>query len=426
MWNSKIKNYILLINYIKMDIKQLVTDTYNNPEEGFLSAVKLYKKLKATHKNITLSQVQKFVSEQQADQLTKQDKRPKQYNTVWVNEPGENVEIDLMIYDRYEWNHYKYILNCIDVHSRYLVSVPLTNRKAETIVEALKKAFKEFGAFPNSINADQEFNNDLVNRFLEKYEIQTYFSEAYALNHNPVVERVNRTLALMLQRWRVQTGSHDWPAILPKIVKNYNSTFHTTIKAKPIDVLHGRDTNKQTVYKFIPDFKLGVIVRYKVRKNVFAKGDSLSYSPQTFIIHKMKGNKIWLKNVETQKEIEKSFKPYELVAVNSISTLPHKEKEEENIHKEIVSNKKHEKINKQEGINKNNIMDKNTKRVVEKEKETEWEVEKIVDQQKGNDGKMKYRVHWVGYKPAEDTWEKYNSVKNTEAYDKWLQTNKKK
>ena len=321
-------------------INKIIGEAYNDLEMGFQLAPKLYQKLKQLNNKIKLSQVKKYIENQHSNQLTKQDKRPKHFNSVWADEPGQNIEINLMIYDRYKWNHYKYILNCIDVHSRYLVSISLTNRRAETIVEALEKTFKQFGAYPSSINADQEFNNNLVNKFLEKHEIRAYFSELYALNHNPIVERLNCTLAMMIQRWQIQSKSFDWPTILPKIVKNYNNTYHSTIKAKPIDVLHEKDTNKQMVYRLTPDFKIGDVVRYKIRKSVFAKDNSLSYSTDTYVIYKMKGNKIWLRNVQTQDEIEKSFKPYEIVKINTITTLLHENKnkpnEEEIIHKKTV------------------------------------------------------------------------------------------
>ena len=43
-----------------------------------------------------------------------------------------------MIYDRYEYNSYKYILVVVDIHSRYADARALTNRKNTNIMSNLK------------------------------------------------------------------------------------------------------------------------------------------------------------------------------------------------------------------------------------------------------------------------------------------------
>jgi len=49
-----------------------------------------------------------------------------------------------------------------------------------------------------------------------------------------------------------------------------------------------------------------------------------------------------------------------------------------------------------------------------------------VNQQKGPNGKMLYRIHWKGYGENEDTWESYKNIKDTEQYSSWLASKKKK
>ena len=60
---------------------------------------------------------------------------------------------------------------------------------------------------------------------------------------------------------------------LNDIVDEYNNTYHTTIKMKPIDVKDNRyiNTNKEINNKD-PKFKVGDRVRISKYKNIFAKG----------------------------------------------------------------------------------------------------------------------------------------------------------
>ena len=59
---------------------------------------------------------------------------------------------------------------------------------------------------------------------------------------------------------------------LDDIVKEYNNTYHTSIKMKPIDVKDNSyiDLKKESNDK-IPKFKVGDHVRISKYKNIFAK-----------------------------------------------------------------------------------------------------------------------------------------------------------
>ena len=60
---------------------------------------------------------------------------------------------------------------------------------------------------------------------------------------------------------------------LNDIVDEYNNTYHTTIKMKPIDVKDNKyiNTSKEINNKD-PKFKVGDHVRISKYKNIFAKG----------------------------------------------------------------------------------------------------------------------------------------------------------
>ena len=81
---------------------------------------------------------------------------------------------------------------------------------------------------------------------------------------------------------------------LDDIVGEYNNTYHTTIKMKPIDVKNNTyiNTSKQVNYKD-PKFKVGDRVRISKYKNIFPKGYMPNSSEEVFVIKKVKNTVPW-------------------------------------------------------------------------------------------------------------------------------------
>ena len=100
----------------------------------------------------------------------------------------------------------------------------------------------------------------------------------------------------MLQKYRVSTNKYDWYKILPDIIYNYNHSHHRTIKNTPDDIFNNNGKNNQTVYVVIPSFKIGDKVRLKIHKNIFSKGDELTYSKEFYFIEKIEDGKYLLDN----------------------------------------------------------------------------------------------------------------------------------
>ena len=73
------------------------------------------------------------------------------------------------------------------------------------------------------------------------------------------------------------------------IVKEYNNTYETSIKMKPVDVKDNTyiDVKKETNDKD-PKFKVGDHVRISKYKNIFAKGYMPNWSEKIFVIKKIK------------------------------------------------------------------------------------------------------------------------------------------
>ena len=72
---------------------------------------------------------------------------------------------------------------------------------------------------------------------------------------------------------------------LDDIVNKYNNIYHSTIKIKPVDVKSNTNVDSS---KEINDknskFKIGDFVRISKYENIFAKGYTLNWSEEVFVI----------------------------------------------------------------------------------------------------------------------------------------------
>ena len=192
---------------------EILQKYYYDPQYGFQSASRLYKKLIEDGHNMSYKSAQNFINNQEVNQLTKTIQKPKQYNTITATYPLESVQIDIMVYDRFTFHNYNNILCCVDVYSRFAICKALTNRKTENIKTKFEEIFNEIG-YPKNINCDNEFNVKVINDFAKEHNITMHYSQAYEENKNAIVERFNRTLAQLLQNWRTATKQYDWYRVL--------------------------------------------------------------------------------------------------------------------------------------------------------------------------------------------------------------------
>lgn len=303
---------------------------YYNPETGFLSADKLYHKLKDKYPKITKKQVQEYVDKQYTHQVNKTVKKAKKYSSIISPFPKNNYQMDIIVYNRYQYGNYKYILCMIDVYSRYAAARAMTSRSMDNIIKNVEDIFNEMGK-PNNLNCDNEFNKKDFNELMKKYKVKVWYSDPNEINKNAIVERFNRTLTEIIQRWRTATGKYDWPSILHKIIKNYNNTIHKTTKDTPDNLFKHKATTRQTFVVIPNKLSLGDKVRIKKERKVFGKNDEIKYSKDIYIINEIKKNRYYLTNTSNGKNVDKSYKEYELKPVGEVQYLekPNEENNEE-------------------------------------------------------------------------------------------------
>ena len=104
-----------------------------------------------------------------------------------------------------------------------------------------------------------------------------------------VAERFIKTLKGKIYKYTTSILKNVYIDKLDDIVDEYNNTYHTTIKMKPIDVKDYTyiNTSKEINNKDFK-FKVGDHVRISKYKNIFAKGYMPNLSEEVFVIKKVK------------------------------------------------------------------------------------------------------------------------------------------
>ena len=199
---------------------------------------------------------------------------------IETSSPFELISVDLIDFPRCP-RGFKSVLMVVDHFSKWLVAVPLRDKRGETVARALEQSvFPVLLRCPVRLLSDNgpEFRSLVFEQVLRKFSIVHTFSTPYCPASNGGVERVNRTIAEMLRGLASSQG--DWDLRLPHAVMIYNSTLHRGLDMSPSACLlteahevpqapvlpaDVQDVWKEGHPRFVP-FSVGQKVLYRVHQ----------------------------------------------------------------------------------------------------------------------------------------------------------------
>jgi len=194
-----------------------------------------------------------------------------------------------------EWSKvnkgFRYMLNVIDVFSKFAWSIPMKDKTGETTLDAFKLIVKQSGRIPKYIWVDQgrEFYNKLMTEWLKDNNIERY--STHGEHKSAVVERFNRTLKENMWKRFTAENTRNWISMLDKLMSDYNNRYHNTIKMTPteasmqenvVEVLNSQGFADKPIKKH--KFKVGDKVRISRLKGLFEKGYLPNWSEEVFEI----------------------------------------------------------------------------------------------------------------------------------------------
>ena len=109
-----------------------------------------------------------------------------------------------------------------------------------------------------------------------------------------VVERFIRALKNKIYKYMTSVSKNVYIDKLDDIVNKSNTTYHNTIKMKPVDVKSSTYINSSKEINHVnPKFQFGDIVRISKYKNIFAKGYIVNWFEEVFVIKNVKNTVLW-------------------------------------------------------------------------------------------------------------------------------------
>jgi hypothetical protein len=232
---------------------------------------------------------------------------------------------------------YKFILTVIDVFSKKAWAIPLKNKTAESVINALNVIFKQNK--PTFIQTDKgkEFVAAKVQKFLKENGIKFYTT------NNPdtkaaVVERFNKTLKNKMYKYFTHASTLKYIDVLDDLLHSYNNTVHSATNKAPNQVnklnerdvflylYSGRGRYKKIQFFGKPLFKIGDKVRITREKYTFEQGYKSNWSTEIFVVSQIiRRSPIRYKIKDLNGEIiEGSFYAQELQPVETSSNTFYK------------------------------------------------------------------------------------------------------
>ena len=139
---------------------------------------------------------------------------------------------------------FRFLLCVIDIFSKYDWVIPLKDKKGISIVNAFQKILndskrskaEEKGQKPNKIwvGKGSEFYNNSFKKWLKDNDIFMYSTNNE--EKSVIAERFIRILKNKIYKYMTSLSKNVYIDRLDDIVKEYNNTYHKSIKMKPVDV----------------------------------------------------------------------------------------------------------------------------------------------------------------------------------------------
>ena len=192
------------------------------------------------------------------------------------------------------YNHgFRFILNVIDVFSKFVWSVPIKDKTGKTITNTCQSIVKTSKRKPKElwVGNGSEFCNNVFKKWMVENEIIMYstFNEGKAV----VFERFNSTLKNKIYKYFTANNTYKYADLLPDSINEYNNHKHSTIKMTPTEpsMKYNEKVIQNDVYSihdkaiYKSKFMVGDRVRIsKYKRTLFDKGYTPNWSEEVFAI----------------------------------------------------------------------------------------------------------------------------------------------
>lgn len=264
------------------DLKEIYYK-YNFPGREKLSQI-----LKKENIKVSTKQLNEFISKQEVNQIFNEPVKRKGHTVSFTY--LDRVQIDILNMDQYSHKNkgFSYIMLVIDIFSRKLWAFLLKKRDQSNVETALSEFITKHK--PNIIISDNEasFMSKQTQKLFDDNNIKHINTEPTDHRALGVIDRISRTIKVIIIKHMKYTNSIAYLDYLPTIIKMYNETPHPGIlNLTPNDAT--KEENKQLLFDYNLEkakynnnyqkkLSIGDQVRTRNRKKTFERAYDQKYS----------------------------------------------------------------------------------------------------------------------------------------------------
>ncbi len=206
-----VNNNKLYFNGLEVIPQEKVTDylkaKMNDPTLLATSRDRLFERVKNEVIGVSRRACDAFLKNCESWQLHARHLKPKVThalsNTVYI--PFRHWQMDLSeLSQEYVYGGYYYLFNLVDLFTKRLISRPLKNKDAATVLASLQDIFTTEPK-PKILQSDNggEFKNELMTAYLKSIKVKQQFSKSHTPEAQGLIERTNGTLKRLIKSYVV-------------------------------------------------------------------------------------------------------------------------------------------------------------------------------------------------------------------------------
>ena len=348
-------------------------------------------------------------------QITIGKKGFKPQSSILSSSPMDHIALDLAG-PFPEENGFKYILLVVDIFSKYVWLTPLVDKSAKQVASSLLQIFTAFG-IPKIVSSDngKEFVNELLEHLSIIFTFNHRKSTPYYPQGNGISERSIRTMLDLLKKRCIDLDHKNWPHLLPSVQIGMNARVHTLSNTTPFAAMFSRELNDLKSYRneqiLIPsadeiyqriNFARNILfpeLEKKMKKNSNKNNKNFDASHLSSSIQK--GDAVMVKIPILQSKLKPVYAgPFKVTHETRAGTFKLAGADNNTLPRGFASSQ--------------------LKKVYSNELTENQYIEFISDHRVDEFGKMKYKVRWLGYGPADDTWEPESNFDDISIVENYL------
>lgn len=268
-------------------INEKLREIYFDPgSPGGLGGVqRLYKEAKKRGIKVTLKETKDFLAGQETYSLFKPVIRRFKRNPIIVKGINKIWSADLMdVTNLATFNDdIRYLLVTIDNFTKRIHLRLVKKKDGVSIARAFDSIFEEERPTYLATDMGGEFLAKPVQAVLRKYDVK-HFTTKNTETKCSISERFFLTLRTKLHKFLHSRNTLRYIDDLPAMVKAYETSYHRSIKMKPIDV---NEKNEKLVYRNLyhgKGFQIGDLVKLSKQKGIFDRGYHPNWTTEEFKI----------------------------------------------------------------------------------------------------------------------------------------------